>query len=108
MLTDSQVACVTHNGIIVRVTKSDYHLLAVRHVWELYASLQCAFFTRRAQGQKSKRYFVGQHSLQREGYVVSVEQPSPRLQFRRRLTLSQNYACVTALRMCECVLCVCE
>ena len=43
---------------------------------------------------KSKRYFVGRHSLRREGYVLSVEQLSPGLSFKRRQTLSQIYACV--------------
>ena len=40
MLTDSQAVCVTHNGIIIHVTKSDYRLLAVGRVWEVYTSLQ--------------------------------------------------------------------
>ena len=88
LLSDSQATYATHNEIIVRVTRSDYCLLAVGRVWKVYASLQCAFITRRTQGyasflseQKSKRYFVGQHSLRREGWVVSVKQPSPGLQF---------------------------
>ena len=93
-----------------------YRLLAVGRVWEVYASLQCAFFTQRAQEShpssrtKSKRYFVGWHSLRREGYLVSVEQPSPGLQFWRRQTLSQNYACVYSFAercVCVSVCCVC-
>ena len=43
-LTNSQAAYIAHE-IIVRVTKSDYCLLALGHVWEVYASLQYAFFT---------------------------------------------------------------
>ena len=35
--------------MFVRVKKSDYRLLAVGRVWEVYAFLQSAFFTRRAQ-----------------------------------------------------------
>ena len=60
-------------------------------------------------GTKSKCYLVGRHSLWREGCVVIVEQPAPRLQCRR-LTLSQNYACVklcVAARMWVSVCCVC-
>ena len=49
MVTQSHEKLATDNEVFVRVKKSDYRLLAVGRVWEVYASLQSALFTWRAQ-----------------------------------------------------------
>ena len=100
-------------------TKSDYHLLAVGHVLEvLYAFLQCSFNPMSSRkpsfiSEQGKRYFIGRHSLPREGYVVGVKQSSPGLQFRRTTCNIVPELCVclqlfVAVCMCECVRWVCE
>ena len=49
MVTRSYEKLATDNKVFVHVKNSDYRLLAVGRVWEVYASLQSAFFTWRAQ-----------------------------------------------------------
>ena len=94
--------------------KSVYCLSTVGHVWKVYTSLSCAFFTRRAQGfasfllqPKSKRYFVRRHSIPRESCVVSVGQTPLGLYWLGDTSvLFQTCACIcllaqrTCLRVC--------
>ena len=78
---DQQATIITHEDSRTPLTKSDSPLSAVDHVWKgqafstIYLQLTDLRVFILPLRTKSKCYFIGWHSLWREGYIASVGQP---------------------------------